>query len=164
MKPLHELEHLEDLEMLSFSPVSTAANFTLGAWGDRNNKTEECARVRRGGEKNDEEDEDDEEDDCLRSCEWSLDVDDVVDDDVMLWDEEMEDEDRRRVHFASETEVRTFERCTPEESCRMHYTAHELQKMMDHFIKRGGTKLLGSPLDMPQDDDDSEVEQDDTFI
>jgi hypothetical protein len=68
-------------------------------------------------------------------------------------EEEIQKQRKRSVQFNETPMIQIYERHLVEDHKNLYYTAHELQHMIDAFVKQGGTSLFRSNV-MADDDDD----------
>jgi hypothetical protein len=128
------------------SPASnnkiTTPCFRLGAWGDDepNNTTTNLPFAFPECRDTSWDNDDDNDDNDSQSCDWS--VASSGDDSSVYWD--AKDEHNSVVRFSPDlvTDVRHYTKPCHEDCKNMYYTAHELQRMIDEFVRAGGTSLL----------------------
>jgi hypothetical protein len=68
-------------------------------------------------------------------------------------------ERKRSVQFNETPVIHMFERHLPQDHHNLYYTAHELQHIIDVFVKLGGNSLFRSNLVLDDDDDDDKSKE-----
>jgi hypothetical protein len=167
VKPQHE-----DCDDTFVVPGITAPSFSLGAWGDKTAKvapddgptfvfSRSCCR---NPNRDDDDDNDgDDDSDCWsvassqRSIKGGDDAANVSEgdddsvlaevDDFLAMNPEVEDGVKnrpRKVNFCHTlvSDVRYYERAAYEDYKNLYYTAHELQRMIDENVAKGGRSLI----------------------
>jgi hypothetical protein len=145
MKPQHEQQQQKssDDERFINAPTShnkiTAPCFRLGAWGDAGATGEPSLNLPFVFPESTTWDNDD---DDSQSCDWSV---ASSEDSSVYWDANAKFENSEsRVRFCPDlvSDVRHYTKPCHEDCKNMYYTAHELQRMIDDFVRAGGTTLL----------------------